>query len=395
MSRLMPQSSQRKPELDGLRGLAILGVLLSHGVGLAGIFPYTSFSNRVFAYFTVPLWGGVDLFFVLSGFLITGILLGTKGSSHYFSFFYSRRVLRIFPIYYLTLTSSLIFASYSRFLSSNLPNGSITRLSYFLYLQNWPVFWNGAKMMSGPWGPYWSLAVEEQFYLIWPLIVLLFSEKTIIRACLLGIAVALPLRVLLEVHYFRGSFGLGQITTSRVDGLFAGAAIAAYIKVNKRPVPPALTAITGAAGLAALGYIGVFHPIEFLGTDKWMTTLGITAFALVSAALVAASQSQIPTINRVLTLRPLQIFGKYSYGIYVYHLFIFFLIRKYFVEPFHLSDHLEFSVRVLVLAFEIVFSLLIAKLSYDLFEVRFLRLKRHFEPTGVVKLPQRICEVGD
>jgi peptidoglycan/LPS O-acetylase OafA/YrhL len=94
------RQSQHLPELDGIRGLAILGVLGSHGVSVTGIFENTNISvpDNIFEHLMVPLWGGVDLFFALSGFLITGILLRTKGNENYFSSFYTRRALRIFPI---------------------------------------------------------------------------------------------------------------------------------------------------------------------------------------------------------------------------------------------------------------------------------------------------------
>ena len=135
------------PELDGIRGLAILGVLCSHVVGLSGILNGNSPSllEKLLSHAAVPMWGGVDLFFVLSGFLITGILLRTKTSKNYFSSFYTRRVLRIFPIYYLALTLSLIAGRFSANIAGMLPPWSSWRLSYFFYLQNWPIFWHGEK----------------------------------------------------------------------------------------------------------------------------------------------------------------------------------------------------------------------------------------------------------
>jgi peptidoglycan/LPS O-acetylase OafA/YrhL len=98
------EAHMRFPELDGIRGLAIVGVLFSHGAGLSGLFQDPSLTSKLFRYCMVPLWGGVDLFFALSGFLITGILLKTRSRQNYFSSFYARRMLRIFPIYYFVLT---------------------------------------------------------------------------------------------------------------------------------------------------------------------------------------------------------------------------------------------------------------------------------------------------
>lgn len=227
------------PELDGIRGLAILGVLCSHGAGLSGIFQGNQARSidLLLKHLMVPLWGGVDLFFALSGFLITGILLRTKGAENYFSAFYVRRILRIFPIYYLVLVFSLVLAHFSSGFASLLPPQNSWKMAYFFYLQNVPAFWHGAKVMGGIWGLYWSLSVEEQFYLIWPLVILLLPEKTVERICYIGLAYALPLRIVLAFVYFGGHFGLAQITTSRVDGLLIGAAIAVYMFRRKRPVP--------------------------------------------------------------------------------------------------------------------------------------------------------------
>jgi peptidoglycan/LPS O-acetylase OafA/YrhL len=127
------RQSQYLPELDGIRGLAILGVLCSHGVGVTGLFATTNISapDNIFEHLMVPLWGGVDLFFALSGFLITGILVRTKGNQNYFSSFYARRALRIFPIYYLVLLRIFQYTSrtnYRQVLNGSSPISSISKI---------------------------------------------------------------------------------------------------------------------------------------------------------------------------------------------------------------------------------------------------------------------------
>src|ERR1700679_518625 len=133
--------SRHQPELDGVRGLAILGVLLAHGVILLGVVPRT-LAGAGLAMIFAPGWGGVDLFFTLSGFLITGILLRARKREKYFSSFYMRRVLRIFPIYYLFLTGTLLLVNVtkSHILAFMAPTGFQNWAPYFFYLQNWPVF---------------------------------------------------------------------------------------------------------------------------------------------------------------------------------------------------------------------------------------------------------------
>lgn len=379
---LAKKSPSHMPELDGIRGLAILGVLCSHGAVLSGAFGYinNSFAEKLLLYLMVPLWGGVDLFFVLSGFLITGILLRTRTTANYLSSFYARRVLRIFPIYYVALSFSLIAGHFSTFIAELLPGWTSWKFAYFVYLQNWPVFWHGEKTMGGLWGVYWSLAVEEQFYFVWPLVVLLLSEKAITRICYIGLVCALPLRVYLSYHYFGGDFGLAQITTSRVDGLFAGAACALYMFKHKAPVPMRWIIISASVGLGIMGYIALFHRKELISTGAWIITLGITGFALLSAAVVAVSQHNIPFIRRILTMGWLRVAGKYSYGIYVYHLFLFLSIRKYLVSPAGSWIHLIFPEKILFLLSEAAVIFFISKLSYDLFESRFLNLKKYFKP---------------
>ncbi len=374
------QPQSHLPELDGIRGLAILGVLCSHGAGLTGIFDVAphSLADKLLKFAMVPLWGGVDLFFALSGFLITGILLRTKTREHYFSSFYARRVLRIFPIYYLVLTLSLIAAHFSAGFASMLPPTTSWRFAYFIYLQNWPVFWHGAKSMEGFWGVYWSLAVEEQFYFVWPLIVLLCSERTITRICCAGIVCALPLRIFLSYRYFGDNFGFAQITSSRVDGLFVGAACAVYMFQNDRPVPMRWIVAAASLGAAIVAYIAVFHPLELVATGRWILTLGITGYALLSGALVAISQHRIRFINRILTLSWLRMAGKYSYGIYVYHLFIFLTLRGAILRLGWLI-HSTFPERVLILLLEVLVAFVVAILSFELYETPFLRLKKYFK----------------
>jgi len=384
------QSQQRFPELDGIRGLAILGVLCSHGVTAAGIFTgaHIPFAEKLLKYLMVPLWGGVDLFFVLSGFLITGILLRTKTAQNYFISFYSRRILRIFPIYYLVLASSLILGHFWALFAIRLPQWTSWKVAYFLYLQNWPIFWHGEKIMGGQWGVYWSLAVEEQFYFVWPLVVLLLREETVALVCYIGLACTLPLRILLSCCYFGDNFGLAQITSSRVDGLFLGAACAIYMFRHRKPVPMPWIVASASMGAIIMGYITVFHHKELVGTGFWMTTFGISGFALLSGALVAVSQHHLGSIDRVLTIHSLRWAGKYSYGIYVYHLFIFLPVR-YLGNRIELWTRLNTLERVLVFLLESIIVFAVAKLSYDLFESRFLRLKSHFRPRQGIT--QELC----
>lgn len=207
-TRLQKVSSRHVVALDGLRGLAVLFVILYHVNSTAW---GTTFLDRIVR---APLkigWAGVDLFFVLSGFLITGILLDTRESPNYFRSFYARRALRIFPLYYLVLTASLLITRFTPALNYVLPIPH-DRIFYFVYLNNW---W---PLLRDTWhaniiGHFWSLAVEEQFYLLWSLCVFLVSPKLLKPVAAVGILSALAIRLALYAH--------SGVTRDLVENTFA------------------------------------------------------------------------------------------------------------------------------------------------------------------------------
>ena len=280
-----------KPELDGIRGIALLAVMLSHGGGRYIL--QTTLAAKLFAYAMVPGWGGVELFFVLSGFLITGILLKSKAAENYFSSFYARRFLRIFPIYYLVVTAGLVAAHYSVWWNTMMPPERM-RISYYFYAQNWPLFWNhGAYQTVSVFGHFWSLAVEEQFYLVWPLIIWLLPEGWILLLCTVGLVMALPLRFYM-VHHYAESLGAMVMTTSRMDGLLIGVILAILLRRGQIPLRWIYLALGLGGGI--FGYIAVFHHRELIDTQFYMPTLGITSFALLSGGLLALSQHRIAAV---------------------------------------------------------------------------------------------------
>lgn len=215
------------PELDGLRGLAILMVLLFHYATLLPSFVLPVFGQG---------WAGVQLFFVLSGFLITGILLDSKGQEHYFRNFYARRTLRIFPLYYGVLSVLLIALLVFRL---GFPQVWAHKHLAPLLWSYQPWLWTYTaniqmaihnKVMFLV-GHFWTLCVEEQFYLVWPLVVFAFSRKTVLRICVALIAGALVIRLTLT--------GLGAgggtnfvLTPCQMDSLAAGALVATLIRLR-------------------------------------------------------------------------------------------------------------------------------------------------------------------
>jgi peptidoglycan/LPS O-acetylase OafA/YrhL len=215
--------------LDGVRAIAALMVMVFH------FFQHVEPSTKLLNILTkVSVFGqtGVTLFFVLSGFLITRILLDTKETTGYFKNFYLRRALRIFPLYYLFLAITYYVVP----LIVNTPFGSFNQqIFYFTYLQNFAITFNWDSV-----GPvhFWSLAVEEHFYLFWPVVVYLFSTKNLSRV-IIGIIIG---ALLLRIFMLNNGYGVFYFTFTRFDSLAIGALLAiaelrnSFRKENSRSV---------------------------------------------------------------------------------------------------------------------------------------------------------------
>jgi peptidoglycan/LPS O-acetylase OafA/YrhL len=381
-AKILQVSAQHKPELDGIRGMAIVGVLLTHS------WPYiqTTAGTGKLVYLLVAAmtfgqWG-VDLFFVLSGFLITGILIDSKRATNYLSSFYARRALRILPIYYGVAAVLFLLSLVVPWVAENLPPRQEWAL-YFVYLQNVPLFWTTGHREVTLVGHFWSLAVEEQFYLIWPLVVFFLPKRTILWICAVGCALALPLRVYLQHHVFGMSWAAMIITTARMDGLFVGAACAILVR-RFRLFPVEIAAAFTGIGVLILGWIAVFHRRgEFFGAGPYMRTFGVTAVALLSGALLGFSQRRSLLLNRFLTFSGLRFFGRYAYGLYVFHIPVYLLAGGLIAPKVGLHLPLPLKPAILFILLINAFSIALAVVSFEFFEARILRQKSRFK----AKLP--------
>jgi peptidoglycan/LPS O-acetylase OafA/YrhL len=310
--------SRHIPALDGLRAIAILSVfayhtvrtLDAHGLAAKGLVDVSAGG-----------WMGVDLFFVLSGFLITGILLDARGTPGYYRVFALRRALRILPLYYVVLVALVIG---STFLSGGAAaDGAALRGVqgwYWIHLADVLVARDGFPGAPLHTGHFWSLAVEEQFYLVWPLVVAACSLTALRRVCAAMIAIALMTRVAL-VLYTRTSPLAAAYTLpfARIDTLALGAwlAIVARQPGGLAELWPRLR-WAGAIGLGTLVAIALAtHSLQW-GTRP-MQTVGYTAVALVAAATLVLTIRATGLAHRTLTARPLEHIGRRSYALYVIH----------------------------------------------------------------------------
>jgi peptidoglycan/LPS O-acetylase OafA/YrhL len=363
--------------LDGVRGLAILLVLLYHFSFYGGM-RSELLVDRIFRVVTLAGWSGVDLFFVLSGFLITGILYDAKGGPAYFRNFYVRRVLRIFPLYYAVLVVCFVVLP-----TISAPDPAFRQLVddqiwYWTYLTN-------VKFTISGWpqhlslGHFWSLAVEEQFYFVWPAVVLLCGRRALVKTCLGCIGVAVLLRVFL---YFSGnSMATYVLTVTRMDALTLGALLAVLARDPgglARWRPHAIIAgwIAG-AGLFAIAVAGKGLSLE----DPWMQTIGYTLLAIVYGTLLTLvlTATEGSALRRVFSARALLVLGRYSYGLYVYHHLVIGEVRRSGFRASHhevLGSQLPAQGLYVLVAFCITFA--IAALSWHLFEEPILRLKNRF-----------------
>jgi peptidoglycan/LPS O-acetylase OafA/YrhL len=362
------ESSRHYPALDGLRGIAILAVFCYHfGGGRAS----SNWLIETWSSIADTGWMGVDLFFVLSGFLITGILFDTAHRPNRARNFYARRSLRIFPLYYGIL---LLFLALTPVLHLHWKPG---HLLYFFYLSNMMPILTPNLGSPGHWmmvGHLWSLAVEEQFYLIWPFIVWHVPDRRkLLRVSLSIIAAALILRLVLVSRSV--SFGLiFTILPTRIDTLVCGG-IAALLVRGPSPQRLPVRSVLLVSGIASLALLAC---MRFTANgNQLLGTFGYTIVAICFACLVFFAQQGRGAIARIGRSHFLQFFGRYSYGLYLYHglLFVFFV---QLVRPLQRLLHSDLMGGAIVVVASLAISLGAAMLSYHYFEAPLLRLKKWF-----------------
>jgi len=382
-----PQSV-RIPALDGMRGCAVWLVIAYHTLRIpfGSVAPGTrmvAFDEAWLTLFSAG-WVGVDLFFVLSGFLITGILLESKASvEHALRNFYARRFLRIVPAYFAFLL--FLFYGLPFFLPAEAEGIGALRSDqawFWTYLLNLRSLFDTTPLGSTPflYGHLWSLMIEEQFYLFWPWIVLLCSRRGLVWFTVsLALGAVLARFVLLD-------FGVPvldvyTLTVGRLDELTLGALVA--IGVRDESVRERLRRFAGPAGfLAAVGLLGLAGVRgAFQSTDPAVLRFGLPLVGLLCASWLAhviltpGSRS-----TRALEGRALRSAGRYSYALYIWHLPVLTLLLRHTGLAASIPEVAgSFVPRVLAIAaIAVGISWLLAALSWRLIEQPALRLRSWF-----------------
>jgi peptidoglycan/LPS O-acetylase OafA/YrhL len=350
------------PALDGLRGIAIILVLLYHNFGFV-----TYFKSG---------WVGVDLFFVLSGFLITEILLRTKGSPFFLRSFYMRRFLRIFPLYYLCLLVVIIIIPATERPFYDVDYYKTNQLWFWMYLQNWLYIFKHPEQ-SALLNHLWSLAVEEQFYLIWPLVILFTkSLKTQFRIVMLLLAVVMISRITFcFIHPYHISYG-NLYTFSRIDGLCIGCGLALLQKIDFNLATRYSRKILM---VVLVVNVLIVSGIYFLHLNVPYTALiGYTSIAILFGLLLHKTiEIEKNQISRFLSTVLFRFFGKISYSLYIFHWPIYLVlvpVLKHLLSAFLFLS--EFDNQAISAIIATACALLLSVISYHFFEKYFLSLKK-------------------
>jgi peptidoglycan/LPS O-acetylase OafA/YrhL len=364
-------SKQRIPELDGLRGLAILLVLVFHYTAQEGVLAVGTLASHV-QRLTIMGWTGVDLFFVLSGFLIGGILMDVRSSPSYFKTFYYRRFFRIVPIYYLWIILYVALILIAGHAITRLSNSGIRPpldfgiFSYFLFLQNvFPVMFSG---LAGAWfGHLWSLAVEEQFYFVAPLVVR-FTAERYLKWILVVVILCVPLlRLFLSRVLNVQALQITGLMFCRADALAIGMLAATLT----RGVNPVLSVAQNTRTLYFVLSVLSIGVLALWAASPQSTTLAMQSFGFTWMALfyvvilllaVGYQKGWIAGIFRARWLREL---GIVSYCIYIIHIVVNVVLHALLL---HKGPRISTGKGVMVTVIAGFATYLVAKISWLLFE---------------------------
>ena len=376
-------TGRRDPALDGLRGVAILLVYIYHyGGGLRS----SHFAVRAFGYFAATGWTGVILFFALSGFLITGSLWDSREQPHVLRNFYMRRVLRIFPLYYAVLLIAL-FAAVAR---GNRVGELGPVFLYAGFMQNLPGCVTKALQPVSPLPLFhlWSLAVEEQFYILWPALVLLSRVRSR--------ALTISLWIVAFSEFFRVLAHLPivspQLAAMQDPSLFTHAgtlALGAALALAWRGPHWKLVerwAVTAFWCGIVLYLLASWRAGSFYLSSAPQFTLGLLGVGVAATAILPIAM-RAGWLHNILSSVPLRFLGRISYGFYVLHIFIEPLIDLLGQRLTHATSGEHYQLARFLIGFPV--TVLLATLSFYFFEQPILSYKRRFPMHSPLPPPER------
>ena len=339
------------PELDGLRGLAVLGVIFYHC--------HPRFEGTPLHYASLWGWSGVNLFFVLSGFLITSILLESREKPRYFRNFYGRRALRIWPVYVLVL--AVVYAQSDWFIGPK-PWDAIKAapwLAYIFFVQN--LF---HVAMPPAIGPTWSLAIEQQYYFLWAPLVRFLRRPWMLASVLAAAMVCSPLLRHMNLAWMRG---LPTHTLIKLDGIALGSLLALGLYTLSLSRRTWLW-----IGLSAF-VVGVAASATVAGGTSLLDSALTVGLGGVVLAAIASTGAHNP-VNSLLRRGPLPFYGRISYGLYMIHVMVFVYLGLF---DAHMNAY-GMPGSMAVVAVRLVVSTAAAAALWYGFESQILKLKRYF-----------------
>jgi peptidoglycan/LPS O-acetylase OafA/YrhL len=386
-ARSLKLASGHLPALDGLRGTAILMILVHHFISMNHTSGRTAAAIGGIAQ---SLWCGVDLFFVLSGFLVTRVLLNAPRDQRFFWNFYIRRALRIFPLYYSVILVALV-VTVAGFApkSIGLPQSPKTYIPLVLYYANfytlsarWPAL--GSLFV------FWSLAVEEHFYFVWPFAVFASRPRGLIWICVTVIVAAAAVRIAM-LRVGAPPIAVYCVTFCRMDALALGALVCVLMEtgLNRQLWSKWGHIILITSLAAAVGICRATGQLKLDSTNPIVQRFGYDVVAAFMAGLlivaVAASDSHpLVRLFRSVALRQL---GKYSYGIYVFHTMALEWVITHFSAAPGAGRWIFLAMGLTRPVVGVAASLTAAWLSYHLLERHMLRLKEVFAPGSRQRAP--------
>ena len=344
-----------------MRGLAILLVVFYHNFGFINYFFFG--------------WLGVDLFFVLSGYLITNILITTRPQKKFITNFYIRRALRIFPLYYLSLIIFLVIIPRIQYLDANFSYYVSNQFWFWVYCQNWLLILkptNDTNLLHH----FWSLAVEEQFYFLWPPFFFLIGNHKRLLIILASLLICLvSFRVFIWIYKIGELAYFNFYTFTRIDGICIGCIVALLQMINSKflnSYRPVIILI-----FACFNFLFYFINLNSRFNFPYLALIGYTTFSMLFGLLVYEGvQGGNNFIQTIFCWKPLMYLGKISFGLYIFHWPVYILMKPFLNNwisaNFNINPDLATS---LILSLIVV---IISILSFTFFEAKFLNLKKQF-----------------